>query len=312
MNVLEIAQRVCLELSLPSPVKVIGATDPLTKQVAALIYRTADELYQASEWTTGQTQYIVNIGEPIVQTGSILAGATTITGLADTSQMEANKFAVSGQGMMNSARVIAILGPTSVQIDEPATEAGSLVDFTFTKDTFALPADFKWFINDTMWDRSNQWQLIGPISPQIDQWERSGVVTTGPRRRWRQVGLPSTCWRIWPPPSTAQDHPASLVFEYNSSYYVLAADGTRKATITSDLDTFSVDPNAIILGVKWRLWQIKGFSYGALQAEYNDYVDRLSARDGGAPVLNMAGRQPGMLITSDSVEDGNWPGPGND
>lgn len=311
MNVLEIATQAMEELGLTPPGSLVIGSDPQTRQLRALLKRTGDELYQTAEWTGGQQQAIVNIGAPIKLTGSVAAGGVQITGLSSTAGLTANQFAVTGPGMMTSARVIGVSGENTVIIDEPATTDIDGGEFVFARDTFAIPEDFSWFINRTMWDRTNRWELIGPISPQMDQWHRSGVVTTGPRRRWRQVGLPNTCWRIWPPPTASTDYPATLVFEYNSKYWVLSSDGTRKATITSDNDTTAVDPQAIILGIKWRLWQIKGFNYGALQAEYNDYVARLSARDGGAPDLSLSSSPEATLINSMSVPDGDWPGSGN-
>jgi hypothetical protein len=308
MNVLEIAQAVCNELGLNAPTTLLTATDQQSRQILALLKRSGDELYQVAEWTQSQIQTIVNIGPALTITGNVVAGSTQITGLSSTAGLVANQFAVTGPGMMNSARVVGVVDPTTVAIDEPATGSFAGASFVFARDTFAIPADFSWFINRTMWDRTNQWELIGPVSPQADQWQRSGVVTTGPRRRWRQVGLPNTCWRIWPPPTASTDYPASLVYEYNSKWWVLSATGERKATISSDLDMTVVDPQALILAIKWRLWQIKGFSYGAMQAEYNDYVSRLTARDGGAPDLSLAPGSAQLLIGPESVPDGNWPG----
>jgi hypothetical protein len=69
-----------------------------------------------------------------------------------------------------------------------------------------------------------------------------------------------------------------------------------------------LDDDALVLGVKWRLWQIKGFDYAAMQTEYVDYVNRLKARDGGMPDLSMTRRSYPYLITSANVADGNWPG----
>jgi hypothetical protein len=51
-----------------------------------------------------------------------------------------------------------------------------------------VPSGFDWFQNRTMWDRTNRWELLGPDSPQIDQWHRSGIVTTGPRQSLPEIG----------------------------------------------------------------------------------------------------------------------------
>ena len=58
------------------------------------------------------------------------------------------------------------------------------------------------YIGQTWWDRTNRWALLGPDSPQIDQWHRSGIYVTGPRRHFRQIGNTTNAWRIWPPLST--------------------------------------------------------------------------------------------------------------
>jgi hypothetical protein len=160
-----------------------------------------------------------------------------------------------------------------------------------------------------MWDRTNQWELIGPISPQEDEWQRSGIVTTGPRRRWRQVGLAPNNWRLWPPPTATGSYPATLIFEYESNGWALSAAGVRQTKFLADTDTTVIDPQAIILSTKWRLWQAKKFEYGAMQAEYNDYVSRLAARDGGAADLTLAKPfRQSVLLSGDSVADGFWPG----
>jgi hypothetical protein len=64
----------------------------------------------------------------------------------------------------------------------------------------------------------------------------------------------------------------------------------------------------LILGCKWRFWQIKGFDYGAMQAEYVDFVNREKARDGGMPDLSLNRRRHPWLITSANVQDGFFPG----
>jgi hypothetical protein len=307
---LQIAQAVVGELGLPRIVSIFINPGTTERQIAALMNAEGDELFQSAQWTASQTLAVINIANPIITTGDVVAGSAAIINIPSTAGLTANLFAVTGNGLITSARVLSVDSPTSITMDEPATASGTGVALVFAKDTYAIPADFGWFLNRTMWDRTNQWELIGPISPQTDEWQRSGVVTTGPRRRWRQVGLPPNCWRLWPPPTASGSAPATLIFEYESNGWALSAAGVRQTQFLTDADTTVIDPVAIIKGVKWRLWQAKGFQYGALQAEYNDYVARLSARDGGAPDLTMARRRSGdnYLLTPDSVPDGFWPG----
>lgn len=309
MNLLQIVQTAATELGLPVPVSVVGSTDPQTMQLYALANREGDNLYrQAGDgWTALQTQHIVNIAAPIDTTGDITANSDTITNIPSTTGLS-TAWAVSGNDLLQSARVAEVVDAHTIRMDEPATGSATGVDLTFAKDTYDIPEDFSWFINRTMWDRTNMWELIGPISPQVDQWQRSGVVAQGPRRRWRQVGLPNTCWRIWPPPSAGNDYPGTLVFEYSSAYWAKDVAGTPIPKFAADTDEPILDPQAFILGLKWRMWQIKGFDYAAMQAEYLAYVQQLLGRDGGAPDLRLSrSRRNGYLLGPWNVQDGNWP-----
>lgn len=313
MDALTIAQTVVDELGLPAITFVTNNLNTTVRQIMALANRAGDELYQAHQWTQSQQLHVVNIGPPIDTTGDVTAGSDIVTNIPDTSGIVANYFAITGNYIITSARVVEVIDANSVRIDEPATATQVGSALVFCRDTFDLPEDFSWFLNRTMWDRTNRWELIGPISPQVDEYNRSGVVTTGPRRRWRQVGLKPTCWRLWPPPSAPGDFPATLVFEYESKHWVMDEDGVRKSKMTVDTDEPIVDAQAIVLSTKWRLWQAKGFDYGAMQAEYLDYVSRLAARDGGAADLSLSKPyQSSVLITPANVADGYWPGPGNE
>lgn len=84
---------------------------------------------------------------------------------------------------------------------------------------YALPADFDRFAFDTHWDRDNNWQLIGPLSPQEWQWYKSGTLQQGPRNRYRIKGITDLQLFIDPTPdSVAAGH--TLVFEYYTTNWV--------------------------------------------------------------------------------------------
>jgi hypothetical protein len=181
---------------------------------------------------------------------------------------------------------------------------------TFARDTYPIPTDFDFFNNDTMWDRTNFWRLLGPDSPQADQWHRSGIYTTGPRRHWRKIGPYGSNFRLWPQPVEITT-PLQLVFEYLSLNGVNTNnDGVTFAQyFTSDNDVPLLTDQAIILGLEWMFWRIKGFNYTDMQNNWIDYVDRLAGRDGGAKVLDLVKRPDSVLLTPNNIQDGNWPGP---
>lgn len=318
LTYLQLANQVVGELGLPPLSTIENNPNQTARQIGALMNRAGDDIYQAYPWICSQEYHIVDIRDPVQTTGDFVAGGTTITNIPDTSGIVANEYAVTGSdsstvtGIQQATRVIDVIDANTVEIDTPVLSTMVGAQLVFARDTYAVPDDFKWFANMTFWDRTNHWQLIGPLSPQAYQWLTSGIVPTGPRRRWRQVGTEPVNWRLWPPPTAPNDYPASLVFEYNSKYWAASADGTRKQWMTVDTDYPVIDGQAIVLHTKWRWLQAKGFEYGAQQAEAVNYTDVLGARDGGSPDLRLDRRRDNFyLLNIENVPDGNWPGPGS-
>lgn len=295
---------------------VVGNTDATTQQMFALANRVLDELRRCNPtgWTAMQFEYDLVVPVPISTTGNLATiNTNTISGIPDTSSILANYFSVSGSDIPQGARVQEVVDANTIIMNMEATNTDASLGqtFDFAMDTFPEPTGFDWMQNRTMWDRTNRWELIGPDSPQMDQWHRSGIVTTGPRRHFRQVGPYANNWRIWPPPNEIST-PLQLVFEYLSLYAVrVNGSATSFAQyFVNDADTCLLDEQALIMGIKWMFWEIKGMgSYVTLQNRWVDYVDRLIARDGAAPTLQLAKRMSPVFISPANVQDGFFPGP---
>jgi hypothetical protein len=306
LTLLEIVQTACQELGLNAPVTVVGSQDLQIIQLLALVNRDGNELYRSKDWTSLSGEHIVNLQTPIITVGDVVEGSTTVNNTV-TAGVEAGAYSVDGAGQPAAQRVASITNATTLELEMESTETAVGTQIIYARDTYTIPSDFDHYISHTWWDRTNHWMLVGPQSPQFDQWQRSGIVTTGPRLRWRQIGVRPTVFRLWPPPTSAST-PDALVFEYINDGWVLHIDGTFGNKFTADTDIPLLNDQMFILGVKWRMWQIKGFSYGALQQECLDFVNREKARDGGMPDLSMGRRKQPYLITTGNVQDGNFPG----
>ncbi len=311
------------ELGLPQPTAVATATDPQTIQLFSLCKRALKDLQQEHPWTVLQKLFIVNLSNAITDTGTLTSGSATITGLqastiTSLNATNATNYVIATDslgGIPVSARVATASG-TSVTLDSQATASGSS-SIQFSQDTYALPTDFDRYIGNTWWDRTNRWALIGPDSPQIDQWHRSGIVVIGPRRHFRQVGSNVTntpagqyMWRIWPPLTPATTNPQELVFEYISFKAVnTSGGGTLAETFANDSDVPILDSTALTLGLKWRWAQAKRYQFADYQAEWQERVDLLKARDGGTRTLSLTPTiDQDYLIDSRNVQDGFFPG----
>jgi hypothetical protein len=171
--------------------------------------------------------------------------------------------------------------------------------------SYDLPADFARPINQTEWDRSNRWPMIGPESPQQWQWLKSGILSTGPRERFRLVG---NTLEIWPVPTATSTPSANLdlSFYYVSKYWVLSNEEVPKPKATLNSDTCIFEDRLMIAGVKLRFFQVKGFDTTAFAADFQSNLDDALAQDSGAPILSLA-REPAFpLITVYNIPDGNW------
>jgi hypothetical protein len=320
LTILQMVQAAEAELGLPVSTSVFGQngpTDSTGTQMGALANRAMDEIRRTNRWTALQFEYDLVITPVVNTTGDMTAQSPIITNIPSTVGLAAWSWAAQGTGVPAAARILSVDSPTQITMTMENTNTSNLTGQTiqFAQDTYPMPVGFDWYNNRTMWDRTNRWELLGPDSPQMDQWHRSGIVVTGPRRHFRQlgpgVGTFANQFRIWPAPYEIVD-PLQLVFEYLSiaAVNVTGTGATFAQFFTNDADTCLLDDQAITMGIKWMFWEAKGFgAYTTLQSRWVDYVERLAARDGAAPTLQVAKRQNPIFISPANVQDGFFPGP---
>lgn len=80
---------------------------------------------------------------------------------------------------------------------------------------YPLPLDFDRKINQTLWNRDQNWPLIGPIDPELWQQFKSGFITSLPMQHYRVKGIEQNQFYIDPTP-TDSDGDQTLVYEYIS------------------------------------------------------------------------------------------------
>lgn len=300
---------------------VVNSSDQTTQQMFGLANDTLDQMRQMYRWTAQQFEYDIAVTPAISAVGNFVQNSALISNLSPTvaAMVAANGLAaqfwqISTSGVPTAARIQSMdsgANTITMTMQYIGTTAAA-VAIKFGQDTYPMPPDFSSFNNSTMWDRTNFWALLGPTSPQADQWHRSGIFTTGPRRHWRQQGQLADQWRIWPPPFELAN-PLQLVFEYLSLNAVeVHGSSTNFAQyFVNDDDVPTLNDQAVKRGIKWKFWEVKGFSYVAWQNAWIDYVDQLAGKDGGAKTLSLARKPDPFLINPYQVQDGNWPGQGN-
>jgi len=138
--------------------------------------------------------------------------------------------------------------------------------------SYALPTDYGWIDNNTLWDRTNLWKDRGSISPQEWQAYKSGIVATTPRSRFRvKLG------RIFidPTPSAV----ATLAFEYLSNQWCWDGVSVYANNFVTDTYVSLIDEYLLELDVTWRFLARKGMAYAEEKAEADDQIWQSLAQD---------------------------------
>jgi hypothetical protein len=324
-TLLQIVSQVQGELGLPQATSVIGNSDGTTTQLLNLLIGLTTDLRRMHRWTACQWEFIIEVTPALTFTGNVAANSGTITNITPTltgTQVAAWTWQAQFPGIPTPARVTSVDSGSQLKLSLVSPTAQTGVSFIVAQDTYQIPTDFDFLTNRTMWDRTNRWELLGPDSPQMDQWHQSGVVPTGPRRHFRKLSPFSTgTFRLWPAPFEIAAN-LQLVFEYSSNLCV-AVGGNFSApasggyndppnfssTWTTDTDQPMLDDDLLIKGLKWKFWEAKGFNYASLKNDWIDYVDQQWGRDGARPTLNLVKRVNPIFISPANVQDGFFPGP---
>jgi hypothetical protein len=127
--------------------------------------------------------------------------------------------------------------------------------------SYALPTDYGQFSQVTFWDRTNDWELLGPATPRIWQYLQSATVSAGVRYWYRVAG---NFFQLYPTPTTVN----TIVYEYYSRYYCATAAGTAKEDWTLDTDLCRLDAELFILGVVYYFKKSKGLPFAEDKADY--------------------------------------------
>lgn len=148
------------------------------------------------------------------------------------------------------------------------------VDYTFPTVNgtaqYALPADFRSLVADTLYNQAEYVRLKGALSTAQFQLDKNLLLGAISRQEFRIYGSPKKI-NITPTPTLAEN----LVMVYRTSQFATSGGGVAKTVFTADTDLARIDEDVVALGLKWRLKHAKGLDYAE---DRNDY-DVALARD---------------------------------
>ena len=300
LTLLQIVDRACGEMGLAQPTSVIGASANQTNQLLALAQRLGLDLARDFEWQRLVKVYTFQTAAAVSLTGTTTNASAVVTGLSSTAALAAGRV-VSGTGIPSYSEILTVDSGTQVTLTMPATASGS-VTLSFARQDYAPPADFDRMVADSNWDRTDHWRNLGSRSSQDWQWLQGGVLSTGPRERYR---IYNGNLRFFPALATVYN----MAYEYVSSYWVVASGGSAgtKALFTLDTDTCVFPDDLMLAGLKFYFLKAKKLDFGIEMAEYASILSTRKAQDVPAPTQSLAPERLPEFIGPWSIQDGNWP-----
>jgi hypothetical protein len=299
-TMLQLVQQVCSELNLAVPTYVAGNTSQDTQQVLALMNATGYELVKEYDWQALELEYrfYTDAQTFVGDTVGVNSYNIIVTGNATALNSD---YSITGTGINQDTYVSSVsydsgLNLSTIVMSQLASGTYTGVTFTFSQTKYDLPPDYETITDNTHWDKTKHWQMLGPEDAQQWQWLKSGYISTGPRIRWRILG---NQFQIWPPYNTKE----YLGFEYRSKGWARAADGTVKNSFTADTDTTVYDDRLVVVGTKLRYFQIKSFDTTSLQQEYFRILNVVKANDKGSATLSFAPYPSKVLIGYANIPD---------
>ena len=300
-TLLELVDQVSGELGLTQPPLVVGSTNNQTIQLLALAQRLGKDLVRDFEWQKLVKAYIWQTQNAVSTTGNITANSKIITNIPSTASLQVGNV-ITGTGQTPYAEILTIDSSTQVTLNAPVTTSTASVSMTFAKQDYDLPSGYDRMISDTNWDRTDHWRNIGTKSSQDWQFLQGGIISIGPRERYR---IYNGKFRIFQALTTVYN----FSFEYVSNYWVCAAgssEGTKKE-YTADSDTCVFPDDLMMAGLKFYFLKAKKLDYGIELGEFTRALSYNKAQDVPVPSMSLAPVGMNQLVGPWSVQDGNWP-----
>jgi hypothetical protein len=170
-----------------------------------------------------------------------------------------------------------------------------------TVNQFPLPSDYDYFLDQTGWDRTNRWPLLGPVTQA--EWQALIAAKVQAVSRTYFI-LQNKMLSFWPQPVSLRQ----IALSYVSKNWVEDGHfpGQYLPSITSDVDIPVINEWLLVKALKVKMWSAKGFDTSDLAADFKVLWDSLTAKSKGSRVLSLAPKTGTVFIGVQNVPEGNW------
>lgn len=125
---------------------------------------------------------------------------------------------------------------------------------------YSLPTDYDQFASP-LWDRTSDWELLGPATPKMWQALQSATISVSLRYWYRVAG---NFIQLYPTPTAV----GTIAFDYFSRYYCATSGGVAIQDWAADSDLCRIDGELMVLGVVYYFKKAKGLPFAEEKADY--------------------------------------------
>jgi len=192
------------------------------------------------------------------------------------------------------------------RLDWPGLVVRGTLTTADTQEEYTLPSDFQSFMNDSMWDDTNNRQVGGPLSPS--DWEyvknSDAVASVSSINSWfrifRGTSTNDRVFYLFPIPDSIR----TLRYEYRSNALTETSGGVAQGDkYLADTDVGLLDEDIVALGFKWRFLKTYGLPYAEEFRDYEAAIEDGKNAD-GAPII--AFTYGGLVRFGPVVPDGDF------
>lgn len=128
----------------------------------------------------------------------------------------------------------------------------------------SIAPGYRWIINDTIWNRTQQRPVFGPNTP-VEWQAKLSSTFSGPYSEYRLQGKNLV---FYPVPTAGE----TCAFEYVSKNFCESSSGTGQSAWAADDDVGRLDEEIMTLGLIWRWNKAKGLNYAEDFNQYERFV----------------------------------------
>lgn len=143
----------------------------------------------------------------------------------------------------------------------------------------AIPTDFFKFINETMYNRTQNRRVTGPLT--VEEWQGQKGLTVSILTDAFMIR--GGAWLATPTPEAGDTY----AFAYVSKNWCQDSSSTGQTAWAADDDTGILDEDLMSLGVQWRWLKAQGLDYAEDFRTYQQQVEQAILDDGAKRTFQM-------------------------